>query len=1454
VYWRGWTCLRSYTLPASPGTWGYHHSTGTNLGAWTSLGIPYGATTSFAVATDVNGDGLMDIVYVGSGASYAPAVYLHSGATVVADLATSFTDGFGFNYSPTYTQLTNSSYYSAGTGAVYPEQNYQGPRTVVASYRVTDASRSGSTYTVSEYYDDARVNMQGRGFEGFSYIRSYDSRNTLYSYNYYSLAFPETGMLAQTALSTSSKPYASVVNTNTYATLDATNRRYFPYVSQSVQSQYELGGALDGTLVTQSTTTYTYAGTNGFTYGNPTQITTTTVDKDPTSPWTGSSFSKTTNITPYELGGAGSTGWCIHLPSQVTDQRSIPGGASLTHTTSYGVNSNSECEVDTQTIEPSSTVDRVTTAFSYTDGCGNANTISVTGQNPDGSTMSARTTILGYGAHCINPETVRNPLSQNSSLGYRYDLGLPTSVTDPNSLTSSWTYNDLAQKTLEQRPDGTQTSYTLTACSSHCSLSGPAMYYSLAQEQDSTSSHTTFRQHYDYRDQLDRAILNKTQIAGGQFADVWSVYDSLGRLNQKSSPYADGGTQYLTTYNYDLLNRLTSESRPISATNSTLEYTYFTYQGRTGTRQDPKGYITTAKTDVLGEVRTVTDPDGVSNTSYAYDPFGHRTQVSDPTGNLTTISYDALGYLPTGSSDPDRGAWTTQLDSLGELLNLRDAKTSAPAWTRQVTYDALGRMTQRVEAEGTSVFTWGTVASNHEIGRLKEMSGLSDDETFTYDSFGRPASQSMRWSGGVYTYNYSYNSLGKLNALTYPLLTGEANPFAVLYNYSNGYVSSVENYTGGVAGTTFWELTPGATNVDPWGHVTDETLGTSAPVRIQSAFDAVTAALNLRTAGSGGSLNNLQSLAYQWDQNLNLSQRQDLIQNLTEAFSYDSLNRLQTSTLNGTTNLTVSDDSTGNITQMVSPGITVPYTYDSTHVHAVHSAGTGTNLRTYTYDANGNMSTSQISGVQYSASWTSANLLASMQFGSTTLASFQYGPDRQRKQQTALYNGSRGDNGTETTIYVGGLLEIETTPAQMHYKHFVQTPSGTRIIYDVQSVSGTQVTYITADHLGSAGLFLNTAGTAILNESYSAYGYRRTSNWTTPLSITASDYSTIASTTRRGFTGGFHETLDNVGLIHMNGRVYDPVIGRFVSPDPMPGQALLSQSWNPYSYVMNRPLTMADPTGQEAQNVDKDGGSADSGGGDSGGGDSGGGDSSGGDSSGGDSSGGDSSGGDSNAGNSASEGYSMEQVVVRGSRENQDPSTAVSTDPQSGPPSRDPDGNGGGGGNPSKAVPPGKQTPPERPCNDPSCTQKVTAPPPLPNWWVWVFYDRNEPAYISVWPSAPDRGDRNTSVPPICYATSRANNGSLHTNMGWGAGAGAVAGIGLGIVIANVVGFPEVEAGELGAGVLLAGRAVQGEIMLIRAAAVDNVTAPASLSLLSGGVFGTMGGAVGFGFTSGACP
>jgi RHS repeat-associated protein len=94
-------------------------------------------------------------------------------------------------------------------------------------------------------------------------------------------------------------------------------------------------------------------------------------------------------------------------------------------------------------------------------------------------------------------------------------------------------------------------------------------------------------------------------------------------------------------------------------------------------------------------------------------------------------------------------------------------------------------------------------------------------------------------------------------------------------------------------------------------------------------------------------------------------------------------------------------------------------------------------------------------------------------------------------------------------------------------------------------------------------------------ESFGAYGQRRGTNWTG--SPTSGELATINDTTRNGFTE--HEMLDSTELVHMNGRVFDPVIGRFVSADPIEDCGLGTQGWNRYAYVGNRVATLKDPTG-----------------------------------------------------------------------------------------------------------------------------------------------------------------------------------------------------------------------------------------------------------------------------------
>ncbi len=106
--------------------------------------------------------------------------------------------------------------------------------------------------------------------------------------------------------------------------------------------------------------------------------------------------------------------------------------------------------------------------------------------------------------------------------------------------------------------------------------------------------------------------------------------------------------------------------------------------------------------------------------------------------------------------------------------------------------------------------------------------------------------------------------------------------------------------------------------------------------------------------------------------------------------------------------------------------------------------------------------------------------------------------------------------------------------------------------------------YVHPDHLGSISVVTDRDGAVKQKCTYDAWGRR-----------TLVQGSLIFD---RGFTG--HEHLDEFALINMNGRMYDPVIGRFLSPDPYVQDPLFAQSFNRYSYAWNNPLIYTDPDGE----------------------------------------------------------------------------------------------------------------------------------------------------------------------------------------------------------------------------------------------------------------------------------
>jgi RHS repeat-associated protein len=151
-----------------------------------------------------------------------------------------------------------------------------------------------------------------------------------------------------------------------------------------------------------------------------------------------------------------------------------------------------------------------------------------------------------------------------------------------------------------------------------------------------------------------------------------------------------------------------------------------------------------------------------------------------------------------------------------------------------------------------------------------------------------------------------------------------------------------------------------------------------------------------------------------------------------------------------------------------------------------------------------------------------------------------------------------------------GNLEIVSENGTTTYKRYI---GGILVQNVVNGIAANRYTF--TDHLGSIVAIANETGTIIEGGGFNAFGERRANDSAT--SITQAGY---ASTTR-GYTG--HEMVDGLDVIHMNGRIYDPTLGRFLQPDPIIQAPDNPQNWNAYSYVFNNPYKYTDPTGYLGQ-------------------------------------------------------------------------------------------------------------------------------------------------------------------------------------------------------------------------------------------------------------------------------
>lgn len=1147
------------------------------LGDAITLADPHGPRTG-----DLNGDGAQDVILPLGG-----VFNVFQNLSADQDLLVAVSDGMnaheptepGFvpNVSISYGHLTDapvtsggaeedpdrrSALYVARSGAAddcgYPRRCVVGPRRVVSAYALNNGADRARRFEVG--YRDGRYHRLGRGFLGFGerIVMDLDTGAvTIDVYDHVTFddelqVFPFAGSVQRTwrgapGLASQPRPEQielsfsdvtrTLVPTNdgaTYFTLP-TERRVrraqgvYPLPSGATPSVEayvrEIGRGGDGaTLLRDSVSSVT----DFDTFGNVRAEEVSTEGVDLTREVT-RTFKNDTER------------WVL---GQLETQTECSAAAGMSQCRTLKRTNTIHGEVETESTESDDGLPDTKLKLTYArDDFGN-----ITGVTAEDAFGHKRTSTTDFDEEGMFPEKYVNAAGHTTLVEFDDALGVLLEQVDPNQLVTTWAHDGFGRLGIERRPDGTTTTVSLARSKD----GGPEHVAWRVRQQSITTGGADDTVELDSLGRPIRSLGYGPEPSEGS-GDAKRImqeigYDALGEhIARRSVPVSEDTPESAILYDryeYDAVGREVRHTTPWNAVTTTA------YDGLLVRVTDPLDHVTVTEQDPLGRIKTITDAaDGI--TRYAYGPFGLLHTVTDPGDAVTRTTRDALGRVRQ-LDDPDRGTTVSIHDGFGELISSTDALERELTWT----YDALGRPRTRVDQDGaerrTTTWTWDTAA--HGVGQLHTLASPDGEKTYGYTSRGQLDTISLRIDGerSPLEARLGYDELGRVETVTYPAPAGAA-PFVVAHDRdAHGHVIAVRDSRTNLA---YWRLT----DVDDAGRFREEVFGNGAVTERSYFADKQ----RLRHIGTQSGAGEVQDLDYGVDDLLNLTRRTDALQpeNTTERFRYDPIHRLtcayfsEVESASAPCALRYDYDPNGNLTFKSDVG-TLSYD-DPLHPHAITGAGTDS----FAHDAAGNQTT-RPGGT--TVRYTPFDLPERLTQGASTIT-FGYDGDQQRIRKITP---------EKETLYFGDLYERVTDAASGTVEHRYHVHSPERVVAIVTrggSDDGTR--YVHVDHLGSIDALTDEDGDVRERRSYDPFGQRRNPVWG------ERPPASFPSETTQGFTG--HESDDELGLVNMKGRIYDPRIGRFLTTDPVVSLPFFGQSWNPYSYVMNSPLNFVDPSGFE---------------------------------------------------------------------------------------------------------------------------------------------------------------------------------------------------------------------------------------------------------------------------------
>jgi len=812
-----------------------------------------------------------------------------------------------------------------------------------------------------------------------------------------------------------------------------------------------------------------------------------------------------------------------------------------------------------------------TTNYSYADSY-------TSGGTPPGSTD-------GYLTKVTYPAV--NGVTQAKSFSYNYAGGQLNAATDPNSKTTTYTYNDpFVRPTSVNYPDGGQSeityndtapSPTVTSCQlingaagATCSASTPAPGWKTSMAKADGMGHAV-----------------QTQLAsdpdGADSTDT--TYDGLGRVWTHSNPHRLGSssTDGTTTYYYDGLGRVClvvppDGTQPAGSTCPSTRPTgdvLTTYSNNCTTVTDEAGKARTSCSDGLGRLTQVFEDSAGLNyeTDYNYDALGNLLTVTQKGGTtnsalwrIRNFTYDSLSRLLT-ANNPESGTITYAYDADGNVIT-KTAPAPNQTGTATVvttnTYDALNRPYDTTYSDGTQnsdsryddSVEWGATMHNY-IGRptLASAAVGAIGTIYDHDPMGRVSVTYQNPPGfNSRQFSFSYYLDGSLQSITYP--SGRKITYGV--NSAGRYTSVTD-----ADGTNY------ATNAHyaPFGGLTGMSLG-AKPITVSDSYNKRLQP-NLLSASTTAAT--ILSLSYNF--HLGAGDNGNVFQivnnrdnNRTQNFMYDSLNRIQqaytsgtnwgetfgpTATSPGVAPSTPGIDAWGNLTNR--SAVTGKTLTEGLSV----SATVKNQLTGFGYDAAGNMTSNGSATYSYDGDDRVTNA------GGYT---YTYDANSVRIKKAS---GSAG------VLYWYGLNGEVLAESDLSGNF-----SAEYIFFNGQRVarrdSSGAVHYYFSDHLGTHSLVTDAIGTMPPQDESDFYPYGG------EIPIVNNDSNHYK------FTG--KERDSESSLDYFGARHYTSAMGRFMQPDePFVDQEDSNpQSWNLYSYVLNNPLKSVDPDGNSHSECKKD--------------------------------------------------------------------------------------------------------------------------------------------------------------------------------------------------------------------------------------------------------------------------